>query len=237
MKNTVKKAVGTIVLVGGIIVTANYLGHTAQGLFSKGIELTQPYASVGIQEKEVDKKAQITLVNKYNGLDKEFEPSDLVVPNIKFNDNVDNEAKQISGVMAKPLEDMVNTAEEEGIILLGNSGYRSYESQVQTYKNRVNSVGKEQADAYVAQPGYSEHQTGLSIDITNPSKYFAKGTKEADWLADNAHKFGFIIRYPEGAKKITGVEYEPWHIRYVGTEVAKDIYEQKITLEEYLNKV
>ncbi|MDY3207118.1 M15 family metallopeptidase, partial [Clostridium baratii] len=82
----------------------------------------------------------------------------------------------------------------------------------------------------------SEHQTGLCIDITNRDKYFVKGTKEADWLAENCYKFGFIIRYPYGKKNVTGIEYEPWHVRYVGKKAAKDIYEKGITLEEYLGK-
>ncbi|EKN36818.1 D-alanyl-D-alanine carboxypeptidase, partial [Clostridium botulinum CFSAN001627] len=130
----------------------------------------------------------------------------------------------------------INTAKEEGIILLGNSGYRSYRSQKNIYKNRARSQGKELADAYVAKPGFSEHQTGLCIDITNKDRYFVQGTKEADWLAKNCYRFGFIIRYPKEKKSITNIEYEPWHIRYVGKEAAKYIYDNKITLEEYLGK-
>ena len=136
--------------------------------------------------------------------------------------------------MKEPLEELINAAKKEGITLMGNSGYRSYSSQKILYNNRVRTEGKKSADAYVAKPGFSEHQTGLCIDITNEGRYFVEGTVEAEWLEKNCSKFGFIIRYPKYKKDITGIEYEPWHIRYVGKDVAQYIYENKITLEEYL---
>ena len=119
---------------------------------------------------------------------------------------------------------------------MGNSAYRSYESQKNVYNNRVKNQGKESADAYVAKPGFSEHQTGLCIDITNKDRYFVEGTEEVEWLKENCSKFGFIIRYPKDKKDVTGIEYEPWHIRYVGKDVAKYISDNGITLEEYLEK-
>ncbi|NFI58109.1 D-alanyl-D-alanine carboxypeptidase family protein, partial [Clostridium botulinum] len=179
---------------------------------------------------------EIILVNRKNGLDKEYKPENSTIPNIPFTANSSNEEKHVAGIIAKPLEELVNTAKKEGITLLGNSAYRSYKSQKNTYNNRVKTAGKESADAYVAEPGFSEHQTGMCIDITNEDKYFLKGTKEADWLAENCYRFGFIIRYPYGKRNITGIEYEPWHIRYVGKKAAKYIYDNKITLEEYLRK-
>lgn len=179
---------------------------------------------------------QMILVNGQYGLDKDYKPKKLTIPNISFASGVSKEEKHVAGIIVKPLEDLFNTAKEEGVILLGNSGYRSYKSQNSTYSSRVKSEGKKLADAYVAKPGFSEHQTGLCIDITNEGKYFVKGTKEADWLAENCYKFGFIIRYPYGKKSITGIEYEPWHIRYVGEEAAKYIHDNGITLEEYLGK-
>ena len=89
---------------------------------------------------------------------------------------------------------------------MGNSGYRSYSSQKILYNNRVRTEGKKSADAYVAKPGFSEHQTGLCIDITNEGRYFVEGTVEAEWLEKNCSKFGFIIRYPKYKKDITGIE-------------------------------
>ncbi|EOR20486.1 D-alanyl-D-alanine carboxypeptidase [Clostridium sartagoforme AAU1] len=178
----------------------------------------------------------LLLVNKNHGLSKNYKPENLTIPNIKFTNLVNNEEKHVSEVIIKPLENLVNEAKNEGIILLGNSGYRSYNSQKNLFNNRVKSQGLENAESYVAKPGFSEHQTGLCIDITNENEFLIQGTKEGDWLENNCHRFGFIIRYPLGKEDITGIEYEPWHIRYVGEEAAKYIYENKITLEEYLEK-
>lgn len=179
---------------------------------------------------------KILLVNEKHGLSGNYVPEGLSIPNIPFSNGSDDEEKHVAGTVVKPLEELVNAAKKDGIILLGNSGYRSYKSQEDIYENRVISQGKKLADAYVAKPGFSEHQTGLCIDITNKNGYFAKGTKEADWLAKNCYRFGFIIRYPYGKKSVTGIEYEPWHIRYVGKEAAKYIHDNGITLEEYLQK-
>ncbi|MCM0649111.1 M15 family metallopeptidase [Clostridium swellfunianum] len=184
----------------------------------------------------INKRAKLVLVNSEHGLSEVYKPEKLTIPNIPFAAGVDQEEKHVAGVIVSPLEKLVNAAKKEGVVLLGNSGYRSYKSQKETYNNRVKAEGKKLADAYVAKPGFSEHQTGLCMDITNKSGYFAKGTKEAEWLAENCHRFGFIIRYPYGKKSVTGIEYEPWHIRYVGDEAAKYIYDNEITLEEYLDK-
>lgn len=182
----------------------------------------------------INKKTAILLVNKDNSLSENFYPNDLVIPNIPFKDNVSYEERQISQSIAKPLEDLITAASSDGISLFGNSGYRSFKRQTELYNERVIRDGQELADAYVAKAGFSEHQTGLSIDLTNSSNYFAKGTPEADWLCENAHKFGFIVRYPEDSIDITGIAYEPWHIRYVGDEAAQEIFDDNITLEEYL---
>lgn len=178
----------------------------------------------------------LLLVNKDHGLSKNYKPKNLTIPDIPFTDIVNNEEKHVAGIIVKPLENLVRKAKDDGIILLGNSGYRSYKSQKNTFNDRVKSQGIENAEAYVAKPGFSEHQTGLCIDITNEENYLIQGTKEGDWLAENSYRFGFIIRYPLGKEDITGIEYEPWHIRYVGEEAAKYIYENGITLEEYLGK-
>ncbi|WP_160687062.1 M15 family metallopeptidase [Clostridium sp. C2-6-12] len=181
-------------------------------------------------------KEKILLVNEKHGLSDNYVPERLSIPNIPFSNGAENEEKHVAGIIVKPLEELVKAAKKDNITLLGNSGYRSYKSQKNIYEDRVKSQGKKLADAYVAKPGFSEHQTGLCIDITNKSGNFTKGTIEADWLAENCHKYGFIIRYPYGKKNLTGIEYEPWHIRYVGKEAAKYIHDNGITLEEYLQK-
>lgn len=178
--------------------------------------------------------ANILLVNKTNGISKDYAPENITKVNIPFVEEATEEEKQMAGVPAKAVEDLVKQAKEEGIQFLGSSAYRSYGTQQETYTKRVKSQGQEKADEYVAKPGHSEHQTGLCIDLTNPDRWFVGSTKEAIWLAENAHKFGFIIRYPKGKEDITGTAYEPWHIRYVGKDIAEEIYSKGLTLEEYL---
>ena len=112
------------------------------------------------------------------------------------------------------------------------SGYRSYTRQTTLYNNYVAKDGYEKADTYSAKPGHSEHQTGLAFDVGSLDSNYGN-TAAGQWLAQNCHKYGFIIRYLKGKEHITGYTYEPWHIRYVGIEIAKDIYENDLTLEEY----
>ena len=101
------------------------------------------------------------------------------------------------------------------------------------YNKNFNLHGERIASRFSAKPGQSEHQTGIAFDINQANRSFV-GTKEAKWLQENCYKFGFIIRYPEGKESITGYVYEPWHIRYVGENVAKEIFESGLCLEEYL---
>ena len=113
------------------------------------------------------------------------------------------------------------------------SGFRSYDYQEKIYNIYVKEFGEEKTNTFSAKPGHSEHQTGLAIDICEDSDKFI-GTKENIWLQQNAHKFGFIIRYPKGKENITGYKYEPWHLRYVGRKHAKIIFTRGLVLEEYL---
>ena len=124
--------------------------------------------------------------------------------------------------------------QKEGIILIGSSGYRSYKSQREIYMRDLSSKGEEYVSSYVAVPGSSEHQTGLAMDITNEANWITGESVEAQWLRDNCHRFGFILRYPEGKEHITGKAYEPWHLRYVGKKAAEEIYTQGLALEEYM---
>ena len=130
---------------------------------------------------------------------------------------------------------MQNDAANEGINLKIISGFRSYGTQQTLYNNYVARDGKAEADRYSARAGHSEHQSGLAADINSLEQSW-KNTKEGKWLNDNCYKYGFIIRYPEGKEDITGYMFEPWHIRYVGIDVAKSIYNNGnwLTLEEYL---
>lgn len=175
------------------------------------------------------------LVNKTNVLRSNYTPKNLVKLNIEFLSDTSNESRCMEKKAADSLEDLVTTAKKENIILIGSSAYRSYKSQLRILKEETDKKGVDYADKYVAKPGQSEHQSGLAIDVTNRVRCFDKTSKEAQWLANNAYKFGFILRYPDGKEDITGYNYEPWHIRYVGKDIAKEIYMKNITLEEYLS--
>lgn len=188
-----------------------------------------------VTEVSTKTNSDLLLVNYKNGLSKNYKP-ELSIPNISFAEGLEEEEMYVAKEVVEPLEQLINAASEEGITLLMNSGYRAYNTQKKIYKERTKSQGQGMAELYVAKPGYSEHQTGLAVDITNEYGYFVEGTEEAKWLADNCYKFGFIIRYPKEKQDITHIEYEPWHIRYVGQEPAKYIYDNDITLEEYLGK-
>ena len=129
---------------------------------------------------------------------------------------------------------MFADASSIGLNIYLSSGFRSYNTQKIIYNNYVSRDGKEMADTYSARPGHSEHQTGLAFDVNQINDTFI-GTPEANWLNENAWKYGFILRYPKGKTNETGYKYESWHFRYVGTELAKKLYNDGdwITLENY----
>lgn len=177
------------------------------------------------------------LVNKEHGLPADYVPPDLTKPNVKFVYQTE-EIKQMRKEAADALEEMFAAAEKDGVPLAAVSGYRSYQTQKVLYNNYVKRDGQEAADRYSARPGHSEHMTGLSMDIAGADGKCAASdcfhdTKEAQWLKENAHKYGFILRYPPGKEEITGYKHESWHYRYVGKPLATFIYEKEITLEEY----
>jgi D-alanyl-D-alanine carboxypeptidase len=185
----------------------------------------------------------LALVNKEQSLPVTYKPNDLVVPRVPFSFAETNVEKRYMRVeAAKALEALFAAARKKGIQLVAVSGYRSYERQKELFSEEVKEKGKEKAIHAVALPGQSEHQTGLAMDITSPTVEYklttAFGeTKEGKWVALHAHEYGFIIRYPKGKEMITGYQYEPWHLRYVGKKAAKVMFERQITLEEYFKMV
>ncbi len=156
----------------------------------------------------------ILIANKTYGLPEDYNPG------------LDSEAESAFNTLSE-------AAANQGLDIYLSSGFRSYETQARIYGSYVDSYGKESADTFSARPGYSEHQTGLAIDVNTIDDSFA-GTPEAEWLAKHAHEYGFIIRYPKGKESITGYKYEPWHIRYLGVEKATEVYNSGLTLEEFL---
>lgn len=178
---------------------------------------------------------KLILVNKENILKQDYVPGDLVRVKVKFYPKVTRQEKKMRSQAARALEDLFLQGEKEGVELYGLSGYRSYTSQMDTFEGSEDKNGKKYAEQHVAKPGESEHQTGLAMDVTN-SKHSFPYSEEARWLANNAYKYGFIIRYPKEKEDITGYSYEPWHIRYVGTDASEEINSKGIVLEEYLKE-
>ena len=131
------------------------------------------------------------------------------------------------------LQELQKAAREAGFSASLVSGYRSYQTQASIYNSYVQRWGQEYTDTVSARPGHSEHQTGLAFDVGELTSSYGE-TKEGIWLRNNCQKYGFIIRYPKGKENITGYAYEPWHIRYVGVDVATYIMKHDLTLEEYL---
>lgn len=156
----------------------------------------------------------IIIVNKDYSLPKNYDP-------------------KVNKIALEALKNMQADAEALGLDLSLISGYRSYDKQEKLHDEYVKKDGKEVANTYSALPGHSEHQTGLAFDIGSVERSFAD-TSEAKWIEENAHLYGFIVRYPKGKSDITGYIYEPWHVRYLGIDIATDVKNSGLTLEEYL---
>jgi len=172
------------------------------------------------------------LCNKYNSLPDSYVPSDLV--------DVTTANSAASGLKlrkeaAQAFDKLCAGAKQAGYTILGASGYRSYSTQKSLYNNYVASDGVTKADTYSARAGFSEHQTGLAIDVKNATvAYDSFGTTpEYQWAKGNIQKYGFIIRYLPSTTGITGYMSEEWHFRYVGVDTAQAVYALGITYDEY----
>lgn len=177
------------------------------------------------------------IVNKQNSIPSTYEPAGLRQPSVPLRASGSSEMLMRDDA-ATAMEAMVNAAKTQGISLMIASAYRSYGLQTDVYNSEVSAYGQAYADTESARPGHSEHQTGLAADLEPASRNcevdqcFAN-TPEGQWLAAHAHEYGFIIRYPEGKDAITGYKYEPWHVRYLGTDLSNEVYKSGQTLEEY----
>ncbi|WP_271000360.1 M15 family metallopeptidase [Listeria seeligeri] len=185
----------------------------------------------------------LVLANKDYSLQPSYTPPDLVRPNVTFSFGDEQvEKAQMRKEAGTALEEMFQAANEDGYKLFAVSGYRSYKRQQEVFQAEVNSKGDTKAREAVAYPGTSEHQTGLAMDISSESQSYelteAFGTTpEGKWLEENAHNYGFILRYMKGREDITKYQYESWHYRYVGKDAATIIYENNWTLEEFFSHV
>ncbi|WP_181349579.1 D-alanyl-D-alanine carboxypeptidase family protein [Thalassobacillus sp. CUG 92003] len=185
----------------------------------------------------------LVLVNKNSKLPGDYVPQPLVTPDVRFPFEEDLPKKLMRPVAANALEKLFAAGDQAGLNLYALSGYRSYDRQEAIFASNVERYGSEEkANEVSAHAGESEHQTGLTMDVTSPKVDFGLTvefgqTKEGQWLKQHASDYGFIIRYPKGKKNITGYQYEPWHLRYVGKEAAQAIDSQGITLEKYLGAI
>ena len=180
----------------------------------------------------------IVLTNKENLLDDSYVPSDLVKLTCR---KISSDPIQMREVAAQALSDMFDAAKEDGVTIYAHSGYRSYRTQNTMYSNRLKrNNGKD--DGVVAYPGASDHQTGLGIDVINKAgigKKFTSAfanTKEGQWIAEHCWDYGFVIRYQKDKEDITKITYEPWHLRYVGVQIAQYMHEKNLCLEEFTSE-
>lgn len=178
-----------------------------------------------------DLNTNTILVNKYNYLTEDYVPENLQTVDKKYS----SKTLQLVDYAKEAFEELSEAASKENYTVLAMSSYRSYQYQYNLYNRYVNTDGIEAANTYSARPGYSEHQTGLAVDVYNGKEDFTnfEKTKEYNWMQDNAYKFGFILRFPKDKVLETGYQYESWHYRYVGKEIAKYIHDNNLCFEEY----
>ena len=207
---------------------------------NKDLEITQIITEVNIgldnpyytnTKKAKDLNEPQILVNKYNYLTEDYIPENLEDINTEYS----RSGMKLINYAKEAFEELAQAAKKENMTIIAMSSYRSYIYQENLYNKYVSTDGKEAADTYSARPGYSEHQTGLAVDVYNgdlPYTSFEQ-TEEFEWMQENAYKYGFILRFPKDKTKQTGYQYESWHYRYVGKEIAKYIHKNNICYEEY----
>lgn len=205
------------------------------------VENIVTYVNIGIDKpyytntkKAENLNTNLILINKYNYLTEDYIPENLEPIDIAYA----RSGMQLVSEAKEAFETLSQEAKKDGMTIIAMSSYRSYDYQENLYNNYVKTDGKEAADTYSARVGYSEHQTGLAVDVYNKELPYTsfEQTEEFTWMQENAYKYGFILRFPKDKVNITGYQYEAWHYRYVGKEAAKYIHNHNITLEEYYVK-
>ena len=184
------------------------------------------------------------IISKTHPISVDYVPAGLKIPNVATRTDKSDAERSIRSDIEQPLINLFSAASTAGYQLMIGSGYRSAALQQIYYDSSVNSIGVEATNQSIATPGTSEHQTGLAFDISTVSRtcYLDScfgTTNDGKWLADNAYQYGFILRYPSDKVSITGYQYEPWHFRYVGIDLATALHDSNLTLDEaspYLTK-
>jgi len=202
------------------------------------IETVVTYVNIGLDLKgystynsytEEEALEDLTiLVNKYNKLPNNYEPNDLVSLSYDPFYTLRKDA-------AEAYEKLTNAALIDNVIFYPFSAYRSFATQKVLYTRYKNRDGEELADTYSARPGFSEHQSGLAVDIRSNTLNDNLTNKDYEWILKNSYKYGFIVRYPKGKSHITQFIEEPWHLRYLGVDLATKVYESELTYDEYYN--
>ena len=205
-----------------------YYGNYQEAVVQVNIGLDKDYYT---DVNVITSFSEDVLANKYNKLDEIFQPKNISKINSKY--SKDNSQQYLSKVAQVAFEEMCENAIKDGKYLLANSAYRSYQDQQDVYNTYLKLYGQTYVNNYVAVPGYSEHQTGLALDVAARDYSIFEASPEFVWMKENAYKYGFILRYPKEKQEITGYKYEAWHYRYVGLDAAKYIQENNITYEEY----
>ena len=211
-------------LIRQLIATVALTASLMEGAMDKGMP-------------HLDVEGSVFLVNRQNVIAREYVPETVTV-------DVSGGGRILREDAARALEEMFAAAKKEAkLTLVTLSGYRSYSKQSTLYSNKIKATGSvAKAQEYVAPPGASEHQLGLAMDLggkgssSGLTSSFGK-TKAGKWVKENAHRFGFIIRYQQEWEDITGYKYEPWHVRYVGVEHATAMHEQGIPMETYVQSL
>lgn len=190
-----------------------------------GLDL-EGYSEYTTYTKEEVENDLTILVNKYHKLPDDYEPSDLVT--LSYNSSFKLRSKA-----AEAFEKLTNAGVLENVIFYPFSPYRSFETQDYLYNRYVNRDGIELADTYSARPGFSEHQLGLAVDVRSNTIYDNLTPEHYEWMLNNSYKYGFIVRYPKGKQFITQFIEEPWHLRYLGIELATKVHDSNLTYDEY----
>lgn len=213
--------------------------RTSKASDSKSAQTTSP--KFDKQKYSInDMASPWAIVNKGRMLPADYIPANLVVPDVPLRSAVSSSEMLLRADAAAALETLYAAGNREGVRLRLASGYRSYSLQVSVYNSELKSYGQAGADRESARPGHSEHQTGLAADLEPYDRTcevdpcFAD-KPEGKWLAANAYKYGFIIRYQKDKETLTGYKYEPWHIRYIGVDLATQVYKTGQTLEQFFS--
>ena len=215
-----------------------YINKNNETDYAKVISIVNVHANHKWYQLELNTNEDLGMlmnVNKFYALSETYTPENLKIIDLTYAYDEEGENKLIDYAYDKFLE-LCQAANDQGFYLMVTSSYRDYESQKEIYDYRVSNWGERKADETAARPGHSEHQTGLVIDMTSKTEPLADSFTDSEaykWLKENAYKYGFIERYPEGKTYLTGYSPESWHWRYVGLEAAKTMHDEDITFDEY----